>query len=292
MLMAGIVAAVASMTGPALADDWVATKLRGTVLVHVDGDWRPLGRGDVVSDEQLVRTMRTGRVTLERGGEVVELSSETQIRIHDRAGRKYTTVLQDFGTVSVEADVRAVQHFSVKTPHLAAVVKGTRFTVTSGKRTAEVSVERGSVAVKDSDTRQSTVVVAGQSAGTAAGAPLTVAGTGVLPVVRNADGSPVDARKGGDAAARADGPSAKEADKVAREAARAEREETRAARWEGRGSDHPSNGNGNSGDGSGHGGNGNSGSSDSGSGNGNSGNGGGNGGGNSGGNGNGHGNNG
>src|SRR5690606_23612207 len=104
------------------------------------------------SDDRVIRTLRSGRVTFERGAELIELGGDTQVRIHDRTGRKHTTVLQDFGVVSIEAEARSVQHFSVRTPHLAAVVKGTRFTVRSGERTAEVEVDRGFVAVKDSDT--------------------------------------------------------------------------------------------------------------------------------------------
>ena len=50
--------------------------------------------------------------------------------------------------------------------------------------------------MRDSDTHQSTTVVAGQSAGTSDnGAPLTVSGKGELPVVVDARGNPVEPRK-------------------------------------------------------------------------------------------------
>src|SRR5690606_14497911 len=123
-ILAGVSAAVLSLlllTPSALADDWVATKMRGKVLVLVDGDWQKLTRGGVVSDDRVIRTLRGGRVTFERGGELIELGGDTQVRIHDRTGQKYTTVLQDFGVVSIDAEVRDVRHFSVRTPHLAAV---------------------------------------------------------------------------------------------------------------------------------------------------------------------------
>lgn len=42
-----------------------------------------------------------------------------------------------------------VQHFAVQTPFLAAVVKGTKFTVVSSKTGAEVAVQRGNVEVED-----------------------------------------------------------------------------------------------------------------------------------------------
>lgn len=186
-------AAVALLAVPAFADDWVAVKQRGTVQVLVDGAWEKLGRGGVVSDERIIRTLWGGRVTLQRGDEIIDLGADTQVRIVDRAGRKFTTVMQDFGTVSVEAEVREVQHFAVQTPHLAAVVKGTRFTVRSDTHSAEVEVERGRVAVKDSDTHQSTTVTAGQAVSTSDTTPLVVSGRGDLPAVFGVNGKAVAA---------------------------------------------------------------------------------------------------
>jgi hypothetical protein len=175
----------------ALADDWVATKLRGRVLQLVDNQWAPLRRGDVVSDERVIRTIKGGRVTFQRGNETINLDGDTQIQIRDKSGRQFTTVQQYFGTVAIEADARQVNHFAVTTPHLAAVVKGTRFTVVSTGQGAKVSVQRGHVAVEDRDTQQTTLLAVGQSADTAKGTPLHVEGKGDLPVVYAANGKPV-----------------------------------------------------------------------------------------------------
>ena len=284
-LLAGIAAATLLTVAPAFADDWVATKLRGTVLGLEDGAWQRLHRGDVVSDSRVIRTLRGGRVTFERGAEIIDLGGDTQVRIYDRTGRKFTTVMQDFGTVIVEAEAQALEHFSVATPQLAAVVKGTRFTVHSDDSGAEVTVERGRVAVKDSDTRQSTTVIAGQSATTSAGGPLTVSGRGDLPAVFDTRGQVVvpavyaddDVLILDEAQVASD---SKEAGKAVREAAKEARADARDAAREAR----SDGGNGNSGNGGGGGsqGNGNSGSGSSGNGNDGSGNSGTNGGGNSG----------
>lgn len=227
----------------AIADDWVATKLRGPVLTLVAGDWVKLTRGDVVSDDRVIRTLKGGRVTFKRGAETIDLGGDTQVQIIDRTGRKFTTVKQYFGSVAVEADVRQVQHFSVQTPHLAAVVKGTRFVVVSGKSGAKVEVRRGRVAVEDRDTHQSTLVSAGQAVSTSDGAPLTVSGRGDLPVVLGANGRPVELRtaketRRGDVAIAADaaragaiaaGATPKEAEKAAREAAKEAKDEAKEA---------------------------------------------------------------
>lgn len=239
-----------SLATPAMADEWRATKLRGVVLELVDNEWRQLERGDVVPDERVVRTLRTGRVTFQRGNETIELGGQTQVQIYDRGGKPFTTVKQYFGEVGVEADVRQVEHFSVQTPFLSAVVKGTRFTVTSDKQGAEVDVERGHVAVKDRDSGQSTTVSAGQSASSGQGTPLLVSGSGELPAVVDAKGRVVtpttDApgpRAGSKAAAAeayqqalAGGASEKEARQAAKAAEKAEKAAERSERRESQGS--------------------------------------------------------
>jgi hypothetical protein len=175
-----------------LADDWVAKRLRGGVFTLVDGAWVQLHRGDVVPDGQAIRTQNNARVTLVRGAETVEVGPTSYIEIEDRDGHLYTTVKQWFGTVDVKAEVRDVNHFAVVNTRLAAVVKGTHFTVKSNLAGAQVGVERGHVGVVDVDTHQSVIVTAGQSASTdSSGGGLTVEGDGQLPVIRNAQGTPV-----------------------------------------------------------------------------------------------------
>ena len=148
MLVAG---ALLSTASTALSDDWTAMKLRGLVFQLIDKQWVKLDRGMVVPDDRVIRTMAGAQVQFRRGDETIDVGGNTQIQIHDRgtAGKPATTVRQYFGTVAIEAQVEEVQHFSVQTPYLAAVVKGTRFTVTSGKAGASVSVQRGHVAVED-----------------------------------------------------------------------------------------------------------------------------------------------
>lgn len=182
---------------PSLADDWVAVKLRGAVVQLIANEWVELKRGDVVPDDRVVRTLKSGKVQFKRGRETIDLGPQTQIQIVDKPGRLFTTVKQHFGTVSIEADVRNVEHFAVHTPHLAAVVKGTKFVVTSGKSKATVKVTRGAVAVEDGHNGQSVVVVAGQTASTEIGEDMAVAGRGKLPTVVDEGGQPVAAAEKG-----------------------------------------------------------------------------------------------
>lgn len=197
-LFTGLFALLLLIPSTALGDDWVAQQLRGRVLQLVAGQWQPLNRGDVVSDTRPIQTLATGHVTLTRGAETLELGPKTQIRIFDKAGKKpFTTVKEDFGSVSVEAEVRNVQHFAVDTPFLAAVVKGTRFTVTSGKSGASVRVRRGHVAVEDKQNGNQVLLSVGQSATVGAGGQMAVGGSGKLPVVTSKSGEPVDQQASG-----------------------------------------------------------------------------------------------
>ncbi len=194
-LQIALVLLVGLLASPALADDWKAAKLFGQVLQLVDGQWQPLARGDLVPDGNVVRTLALGRVTFTRGEETVNLGPNTQIQIFDeKAARPFTTVKQYFGTVSVEAEVENVQHFAVETPYLAAVVKGTRFTVNSDRQGASVSVQRGHVQVTDSADHSRVLISVGQSASVKAGKShkgIAVSGSGDLPKVLAPSGKAV-----------------------------------------------------------------------------------------------------
>ena len=136
------------MTTPAMADDWTIVRLRGTVLELVEGKWAPLRRGAVVPDDRVIRSL-AGRATFTRDQETIELGENSMIQIMDRPGGDYTTVVDHQGAVSIEADVRNVEHFSVVTPYLAAVVKGTKFTVLTEQAGSTLQVTRGQVLMRD-----------------------------------------------------------------------------------------------------------------------------------------------
>lgn len=196
LFSAALAAALLLLPIATLADDWTADQLRGQVLQYVDQQWQPVERGMAVPDSRVIRTTARGHVTLVRGTETIDLGPDTQIQIFDKAGRKpFTTVKQDFGSVAVEADIRNIQHFGVDTPFLAAVVKGTRFTVTSSKTGSSVSVRRGHVAVEDLHNHHRVLLSAGQMAtvdSAATDGDIAVSGRGKLPAVVDSNGKPVD----------------------------------------------------------------------------------------------------
>jgi hypothetical protein len=75
-----------------------------------------------------------------------------------------TTILQQAGSILLEVEKRNVKHFEVETPYLAAVVKGTQFSVTVNAQNTTVDVKRGQVEVSDFKSGQIALVLPGQSA--------------------------------------------------------------------------------------------------------------------------------
>ena len=178
-----ILAMALILAGPAIAADWTVMRLRGAVEILVEGNWVALKRGDIVATEQMVRTLATGHVELQRNLEIVTLGANTEIRINTDSETGYTTVLQDFGRVEVDAEAKRIKHFEVKNPYLAAVVKGTHFIVTSDTDGASVQVDRGAVQVQSVSSERMTTIRVGQTATVKRKADLVVGGLGPWPAI-------------------------------------------------------------------------------------------------------------
>jgi len=163
---------------PALAQDWIAERLRGQVEQLEHGNWTALLRGDAVPDGRKIRTGGNGRVDLVRGLESIALGPNTLIAVRDTPGQKMTSVIQSSGVVTVTAERRNVQHFSVQTPVMAAVVKGTQFTVTHANGLSRVNVDRGVVQVQDNAHDMVVDVTPGQAAEASQNMPVDVTGPG------------------------------------------------------------------------------------------------------------------
>ncbi len=100
---------------------------------------------------------------LVRGKEVMVVGPNTVVTVPpDRQGT--TTILQRAGEIVFDVDKRNVKHFAVETPYLAALVKGTRFTVQIFSDGAVVSVDRGLVEVTGLVTGETVDIPRGQRA--------------------------------------------------------------------------------------------------------------------------------
>jgi hypothetical protein len=174
-------------------DSWRISKSSGDVSIMTEG-FQPvaLAAGMILQPGNSIRTGQNGRVLLTRGNETILISANSAISFpkNGKQNAMSTTILQQAGSILLEVEKRAINHFEVETPHLSAVVKGTRFHVTMSGNESRVGVFRGQVEVTDFMSGQHALVNAGQNAtvSTQGSTGLSLGGTGTLSPVQQ--GSP------------------------------------------------------------------------------------------------------
>ncbi|WP_315785411.1 MULTISPECIES: FecR family protein [unclassified Bradyrhizobium] len=170
-LIPGLIACLIGATPAASAadgDPWLVNKSSGDVWVTSPGASQvSLGPDDALKPGDTIRTGPTGRVRLTRGAETMVIAPNSEVGLPTAArDGMATTILQRAGSILLDVEKRNVQHFEVETPYLAAVVKGTQFSVTISGRSTKVEVSRGQVQVSDFKTGQIAQVMPGQAATT------------------------------------------------------------------------------------------------------------------------------
>src|SRR5829696_9074952 len=164
--------------------DWTVHRSSGEVsLTGSDVQQASLKQEDVLKPGDTIRTGRTGRVLLKRGDEMILVSPNSVVGVpaQKKEGLS-TTILQQAGSILLDVEKRNVKHFEVETPYLAAVVKGTQFSVTVNAGSTKVDVIRGQVQVADFKTGQIAQVMPGQHATAFAqgSSGLSLGGSGTL----------------------------------------------------------------------------------------------------------------
>jgi hypothetical protein len=145
---------------------WQVSKASGEVWVTNLG----VQRASVTSETTIragdqIMTGQSGRVLLVRGEETILISPNTVIAISDKtADGMTTTIVQRAGSILLEVEKRNVKHFEVDTPYLAAVVKGTKFSVSLDDAGSHVEVFRGQVEVSSHKSGEVAQVMPGQAA--------------------------------------------------------------------------------------------------------------------------------
>ncbi len=163
------VALVLGSTSHAFAADgdaWSVSKASGDVWIATDGAQQvSLKQEETLKSGDTIRTGRNGRVLLVRGEETILISPNSVVGVPaEKKDGLSTTIVQQAGSILLEVEKRNVKHFEVETPYLAAVVKGTRFSVTVNGGSTKVGVLRGQVEVSDFKTGQIAQVMPGQTA--------------------------------------------------------------------------------------------------------------------------------
>ncbi|MET4290844.1 ferric-dicitrate binding protein FerR (iron transport regulator) [Bradyrhizobium sp. LB8.2] len=165
-LVAALILGTAS--GASAADDgvWSVGKATGDVWVATNGAQQvSLNQQEALKPGDTIRTGRNGRVLLVRGEETILISPNSVVGLPaEKKEGLSTTIIQQAGSILLEVEKRNVKHFEVETPYLAAVVKGTQFSVTVNAGSTKVGVLRGQVEVSDFKTGQIAQVMPGQAA--------------------------------------------------------------------------------------------------------------------------------
>jgi hypothetical protein len=150
------------------ADDglWSVSKSSGEVWIATTGTApASLTQEDTLKPGDTIRTGRNGRVLLVRGEENILIAPNSVVGLPtEKKDGLSTTILQQAGSILLEVEKRNVKHFEVETPYLAAVVKGTQFSVTVNAANTRVDVNRGQVEVADFKSGQIAQVLPGQAA--------------------------------------------------------------------------------------------------------------------------------
>ena len=171
----------------ALAQDWVVGKVSGKAWMSANGAAPTLlAPGMAVAQGSTISTGPDGRALLVHGQDMVTVGPKSALSVQAGAGAQRTTVLQKSGRITVDVETQNAPHFTVETPFMAAVVKGTRFDVQVSRQGAHVNVQRGRVQVADFVTGQTADITPGQRASVRVGGTpgLSLSGKGPMPVVQ------------------------------------------------------------------------------------------------------------
>jgi hypothetical protein len=196
-IVAALLLAVSLLTyqapGASAADrSWQVSKASGEVWVTNLG----VQRASVTSETTIragdqIMTGQTGRVLLVRGEETMLISPNTVIAISDKnADGMTTTIMQRAGSILLEVEKRNVKHFEVDTPYLAAVVKGTKFSVSLDNAGSHVEVFSGQVEVSSHKSGEIAQVTPGQTAAVSAKGASTISLSGSGPLLPIEKGVP------------------------------------------------------------------------------------------------------
>ncbi len=141
---------------------WQVSEISGNVTVARKGVVKIAQRQTKLAPGDVIKTGPKGRAVLLRGGEylVVSPASHIEIAAPEKSG-KVTQIIEYLGNVLFRIDKKETPHFGVKTPYMAAVVKGTTFSVSVSAEGSAVQVTEGAVEVSTLDEGASELVTPG-----------------------------------------------------------------------------------------------------------------------------------
>ncbi|WP_169804953.1 FecR family protein, partial [Sphingomonas asaccharolytica] len=131
--------------------DWTVSEASGRVVVRDAAGDHPVVRGTAIRAGTTLLTGVSSRAVLVRGEDFVTVSAASRIRVPDAKAPGMVQMFLEWGTGLFKVKHTDKPHFGVQTPYLAAVVKGTTFTVTVGQDGTSLQVIDGAVGVATID---------------------------------------------------------------------------------------------------------------------------------------------
>ena len=131
---------------------WTVSEMSGSVQVAHRGMSRIATRGLSVTAGDTVNTGPGARAVLVRGTEYMMVAAGSRLQLQPEVQSSgLTQMIEEFGNVVFMIKKKTTPHFEVRTPYLAAVVKGTTFAVGVTLQGASVQVLEGAVEVATGD---------------------------------------------------------------------------------------------------------------------------------------------
>src|SRR4051794_18152975 len=150
-LFLGLIPALLAMSANAHAAGetvWKVSEVTGDVRVLDGGHGRAALKGSLLASGAVVAAGPGARAVLVHDKDFVIVSPNSRVRIAPAEQQKgIFQIIADYGTALFRIEHKQTPHFGVQTPYLAAVVKGTVFSVTVGDTGASVQVTQGAVDV-------------------------------------------------------------------------------------------------------------------------------------------------
>ena len=142
----------ASSQAIAQSSGWMVSEVSGPVFVDRDGKRVAARRGATVEVGDTIATGARARAVLVHQNDFVTVASNSRVRIpKESKNSSITQFFQEIGNAIFRVEKKGTPHFKVDTPYLAAVVKGTTFSVTVGAEGSSLQVTEGLVEVSTLD---------------------------------------------------------------------------------------------------------------------------------------------
>ena len=143
---------------------WRVLTLNGVVRVRVGSASHAALANEVLRPGAVVSTGADSSASIGNGLQRMTMSANSRMTIADDAPSGMTRIIETLGSILFQVDHREAPHFVVETSRLAAIVKGTSFSVIVRERADVVAVANGLVEVRTREGDSSVDVPTGHAA--------------------------------------------------------------------------------------------------------------------------------